>query len=96
MSREQIACVVVVEINVNRNKMEIETRFKVDDSVWFMSMNRVSSGRVCAVRCKVEENGNMAVDYILGYIGDGIAKQEDELFESKGRLVDFLRHETEE
>lgn len=76
--------------------METETRFKVDDAVWFMSMNRVSSGRVCAVRCKVEENGNMTVNYILGYVGDGIAKQEDELFESKGRLLDFLRHETEE
>lgn len=76
--------------------MEIETKFKVDDTVWFMSMNRISSGKVCAVRCKVEENSCKDVDYILGYIGDGITKQEDELFESKGRLVDFLRHETEE
>lgn len=76
--------------------MEIETRFKVGDTVWYMYANRIKSGRVCAVRCMVEENGDIAVEYVLGYIGDGTTQKENDLFESKEQLVEYLRHETEE
>lgn len=76
--------------------MEIETRFKVGDTVWYMSMNRVSSGRVCAVRCKVGEDEEPAVEYILGHVGDGTTKPDMDLYESKGKLIEHLRHEAGE
>lgn len=74
--------------------MKIETRFNVDDNVYFMHDNRVATGRVAAVQVYAYKPYNDKVvtgtKYYLKNSGKSDGYMEDALFASKEELLKSL------
>ncbi len=73
--------------------MRIETKFDIDQKVFFMSDNRVQSDEIISLNVDVlrnhEEGGELTIiEYMVGYRNKGF--HEDELFATKQELLDSL------
>ena len=74
--------------------MKIETRFNVDDEVYFMHENKVASAQVAAVQVySYKSHGDRVVTgtkYYLKHLGKSDGYLEDALFASKEELLNSL------
>lgn len=74
--------------------MKIETRFNVDDNVYFMHENRVATGQVAVVQVYAHKPYNDEVvtgtKYYLKNSGKSDGYMEEELFASKQELLNSL------
>ena len=74
--------------------MKIETRFNVDDKVYFMHDNRVATGQVAAVQVYAHKPYSDKVvtvtKYYLKYSCKSDGYMEDALFASKEELLKSL------
>lgn len=74
--------------------MKIETRFNVDDNVYFMHENRVATGKVAVVQFYAHKPYNDKVvagtKYYLKNSGKSDGYMEEELFASKQELLNSL------
>ena len=74
--------------------MKIETRFNVDDNVYFMHENRVATGQIAVVQVYAHKPYNDKVvtgtKYYLKNSGKSDGYMEDALFASKEELLNSL------
>ena len=74
--------------------MKIETRFNVDDNVYFMHENRVATAQVATVQVYTHKpHGDRVVTgikYYLKHLGKSDGYMEDALFASKEELLKSL------
>lgn len=74
--------------------MKIETRFNVDDNVYFMHENSVATGQVAVVQVYAHKPYNDEVvtgtKYYLKNSGKSDGYMEEELFASKQELLNSL------
>lgn len=74
--------------------MKIETRFNVDDNVYFMHENRVATGQVAVVEVYAHKPYNdevvIGAKYYLKNSGKSDGYMEDALFASKDELLNSL------
>lgn len=74
--------------------MKIETRFNINDNVYFMHENRVATGQVAVVEVYAHKpyNDKVVIDakYYLKSSGKSDGYMEDALFASKEELLNSL------
>ena len=74
--------------------MKIETRFNIDDEVYFMHENKVASAQVATVQVYSHKpyGGSVVTDtkYYLKKLGKSDGYMEDALFASKEELLNSL------
>lgn len=69
--------------------MTVKSKFNVNDTVWYISSNRVKSGEIAGVYMKVDKDNVPSVYYRL--FRNGGERNESELFDSKSDLIVSLR-----
>ena len=74
--------------------MKIETRFNVDDNVYFMHENRVATAQVATVQVfahkSLGDRVAIGTKYYLKHLGKSDGYMEDALFASKQELLNSL------
>ena len=68
--------------------MELETKFNIGDTGWYMSNNRVVSQKITGFNISVDESMNVDINYSLHY--DDYEVSENDLFPSKEELLKSL------
>ncbi len=70
--------------------MKVETKYNVNQTVYFMHENKIKSGEIAVIKIEVVANDNsIRTTYkIFNYQNDAFA--EGEIFSSKKELLDYL------
>jgi hypothetical protein len=72
--------------------MKVETKYNVNQTVYFMHENKIKSGEIAVINIEVVTNDNsISITYkIFNYQNDTFA--ESEIFSSKKELLDYLEN----
>ena len=72
--------------------MKVETKYNVNQTVYFMHENRIKSGEIAIINIEIVANDNTTnITYrIFNYQNDTFA--EKELFSSKKELLEYLEN----
>ena len=67
--------------------MEVQTKFNINDTVWFVVDNKVTQRRITGIEISVEDPALPKITYTT--IG-GIKYPEQDVFKTKQELIDSL------
>lgn len=67
--------------------MTIETKYKIDDEVWFKGYSEIFQDKICQIKVNIDCLGETHIYYELW--GD-VIKEEHQLFSTKQELLDSL------
>ena len=72
--------------------MKVETKYNVNQTVYFMHENKIKSGEIAVINIEVVTNDNsISITYkIFNYQNDTFA--ESEIFSSKKELLEYLEN----
>lgn len=67
--------------------MKIETKYNIDDEVWYTSLKGIGHDRISNIRIDIDCVGGIYIHYELW---NDVIKEEDELFPTKEELLKSL------